>query len=122
MLYWTWCFPQTFLGFIISLFLKDKNISIYNNKIVIFSDVQWAVSLGKYIIIGSVYKEDENAIKHEYGHCIQSLMLGPLYLLVIGLPSIVMNIISRMSMSFASRYYQRWPESWADKLGKVKRI
>lgn len=31
--------------------------------------------------------DSEKTIKHEYGHQLQSYILGPLYLLIIGLPS-----------------------------------
>jgi hypothetical protein len=56
--------------------LKNKNIG--------------AVSLGQYIFIFSDYGKDEmRIIKHEYGHTRQSHILGPLYLLVVGVPSII---------------------------------
>ena len=34
-------------------------------------------------------KDTEHMLKHEYGHTIQSKIVGPLFLLVIGLPSII---------------------------------
>ena len=48
-----------------------------------------AVTLGKYIFISQNYKDQEETIKHECGHVKQSLILGPLYLIVIGIPSIL---------------------------------
>ena len=54
-------------------------------------------------------------------------MLGPLYLIVIGLPSITGNIINRITRMYFRKYYdpnfyykQPW-EAWADRLGGVDR-
>ena len=62
---------------------------------------------------------------HELGHTKQSRLLGPLYLPVVGFPS-----ISRVAYAFAYReltgkpwtgYYDGYPENWADRLGGVER-
>jgi hypothetical protein len=62
---------------------------------------------------------------HELGHTRQSRLLGPLYLPVVGLPS-----ISRAAYALAyremtgqqwNRYYDGYPEKWADRLGGVQR-
>lgn len=78
------------------------------------------VSLGNYILLDlAAYRRE--VVKHEYGHSIQSLYFGWLYLPVIGLSSGIMNIISRLnpSSTFAKNYYNRWPENWANKLASV---
>ena len=78
------------------------------------------ISLGNTII---VYQEDENVVKHEYGHQIQSMYLGPLYLIVIGLPSIIWAglIYGHIVPRKPNGYYKFYTESWADKLGGVIR-
>ena len=86
--------------------------------------VDCGISLGTIIILSTIH--NETTLKHEYGHTKQSLIFGWLYLLVIGLPSISMNILSsilfkRGKPKFALNYYNRWPENWADKLGNVNR-
>lgn len=72
-------------------------------------------------------EDQEDGMRHEYGHTIQSRYLGPLYLLVIGLPSILGNIWDRInhktwmySKSCQWYYNQPW-EKWADLLGRVDR-
>ena len=55
--------------------------------------------------------------KHEFGHYKQSLILGPLYLFVIGIPSICLNIISRYNKKVWENYYNFYTERWANKLG-----
>ena len=74
-------------------------------------------SLGPVIFVYTKYYAD--LIKHEYGHAKQSLYLGPLYLLVIGLPSLIWNLTYSESNKYS--YYWFYTERWADKLGGVKR-
>ena len=85
------------------------------------------ISLGNYIFLDVDGIHDNITIKHEYGHQKQSLMLGPLYLIIIGLPSIIGNILNRIKYKYFRRHYdpdfyykQPW-EAWADKLGGVER-
>jgi len=68
---------------------------------------------------------DERNRSHELGHTHQSRMLGWLYLPLVGLPS-----ISRAAYALAfremtgqqwTRYYEGYPENWADRLGGVMR-
>ena len=59
-------------------------------------------------------------IKHECGHVKQSKILGPLYLLVIGIPSILhawLNKYIRMLLEEwrAYNYYHFYTEKWANK-------
>lgn len=85
------------------------------------------ISLGKRIIIDSDSRLTENTVRHEYGHQKQSLYLGWLYLILIGLPSVCGNIIDRTlhrKWSINERiewYYSQPWEKWADKLGVVRR-
>jgi len=118
---WTWEFPQTLLGWIIIKFIKVYSVNDFNNsKLILMEDKTFGVSLGRYILLRKNALEISK--KHEYGHCIQSKYLGPLYLIIIGLPSITLNIISRiLGGNFANNYYNRFPENWADKLGGVVR-
>ena len=63
-----------------------------------------------------------NYMAHEYGHTIQSHKLGPLYLLVIGLPSVIWNgCFKNYRKKHNISYYSFYTESWADKLTGVKR-
>lgn len=78
------------------------------------------VSLGDYIILARKNR-DYKTIHHEHGHQIQSRRLGPLYLIVIGLPSLLGNIYSRIFHKSAEWYYKQPWEAWADKLGGVER-
>lgn len=76
------------------------------------------VSLGKYIIFDADTVVRPIDYAHEKGHQKQSLYLGWLYLIVIGIPSGIHNLINRKKKC---NYYHFWTEAWADKLGGVQR-
>lgn len=83
-----------------------------------------AVSLGGIVIMDrniTYTAHFMRAVRHEYGHSKQSLILGPLYLLVIGLPSILGNLYSRVAHKDSKWYYAQPWEHWADVLGDVSR-
>jgi hypothetical protein len=91
-------------------------------------DSDYSISLGKYILVSNKWYPNgildprmRRLLLHEYGHCRQSLMLGWLYLPVVGLPSMIMNLLTRRGVLSRDRYYLRWPENWADRLGGVVR-
>lgn len=68
-------------------------------------------------------QKKKDIIKHEYGHTIQSKLLGPLYLFIIGIPSIVWASIygTKLVPETKNGYYKFYTEKWADKLGQVER-
>ena len=114
-----WQFPQHLLALALIKISKAKFDDYYKGAKVYKTQMRFGISLGQYIIVNEYVTE--KTIKHEYGHTVQSYYLGPLYLIIVGLPSIVMNILSRVRILDNRRYYDRWPESWADKLGEVQR-
>jgi len=124
---WIWQFPQHMLALVLLwvFHYRIKKVEKYEtSKFYWLANSRWGISLGDYIILGDYFSR--MTVKHEYGHTLQSYMFGPLYLLVIGLPSITQNILSIVSYKigaghYADDYYTRYPENWADKLGGVER-
>lgn len=126
-----WQLPQHIIAYIIML-VNYKSIKPMINKDGIFYYLvnhlcDCGISLGNYIFLDVNGIYNYTTIRHEHGHQIQSLILGPLYLIFIGLPSIVGNIINRIKYKYFRKYYdsslyykQPW-EAWADKLGGVVR-
>ena len=119
MLWYIWQLPQHLLGLAVIFFSGAQYGINYHSSKVYRTRYPIGVSLGTYIIV--FQEAEETTLKHEYGHSKQSLYLGPFYLLIIGLPSLVMNILSTLNVLDAQRYYTRWPENWADHLGGVSR-
>ena len=127
-LLWLWQLPQNILGLLVILFTGAHKIA-GTSEWVASNRSYFGVSLGNYVIFGGAGGSGRSvySLKHEYGHQKQSMYLGPLYLLLIGLPSIIGNIydkIAHRTWDFQSRYcwYYKQPwEAWADKLGGVIR-
>ena len=124
--------PQNLLGLLIYLVniksvkrVYDSSLNVWYYTATHVSDK--GISLGKYIFIDSDREVTLNSIRHERGHQKQSLYLGWLYLIVIGLPSLIRNIMNRTVHKKWSAerkykwYYGHYPERWADKLGNVSR-
>ena len=106
--------PQNGLGVLLRLIYKGYD-SEYNGCVVRRSVyLKGGISLGRYIIVNQWFKEVD--IKHEYGHSVQSRRLGWLYIIVIGLPSLLWAMFYR-----GNNYYSFYTEKWADKLGGVER-
>lgn len=118
-LLWLWQLPQNILGLLVILFTGAHKIA-GTNEWVAFRRSYFGVSLGNYIIFGGT-DGSADSLKHEYGHQRQSKILGPLYLILIGIPSLLGNIVFRL-FKIDSRHYYKLPwEAWADKLGGVIR-
>lgn len=134
-LLYIWQLPQNLLAIILSwiLLIKHKKIATtkYKGITYLWFD-KWnnGVSLGNYVILGTYFLDKNDAINHEYGHTVQSRILGPLYLLTVGIISGCGNLIDRWfhtqkygwSNEKSYRwYYSQFVEKWADKCGKVQR-
>lgn len=122
--------PQNLLGLFILLINKnnytrwdytdennDISICFYNVKHLFNS----GICLGRYIIFDLDAYVRISDIKHEYGHQIQSKKYKWLYLFIIGIPSLLGNIYSRIFHKNSKWYYNQPWEKEADKLGNVKR-
>jgi hypothetical protein len=123
-LMFSWELPQTILGGILLLLFHRRLRPWSLGREVRFAkywtgSIYWGVSLGQIIILG--FRYGHTTVLHEYGHTYQSMYLGPLYLLVIGIPSITFNILGRLGWVDNSKYYDRPWEAWADRLGGVDR-
>ena len=75
----------------------------------------YGISLGFFILMGGPH--NDAILRHEYGHCIQSMILGPLYLPVVGIPSLVRSLVWQIADRPDRTYYLGYPEKWANRLG-----
>lgn len=115
---WIWCFPQMFLGFLVRIFTKAQNCGEYYE----FDIEGGSLSLGTYIFICPAHYGDGDTLLHEQGHTKQSYILGWLYLLVIGLPSLIWaNCFEKYRQKHNISYFSFYTEKWADKLSGIDR-
>ncbi len=122
LIHYIWCFPQTLAALILRLFVKVYTKEKRNNAIIYKCNLKnGSISLGHKIFLCKSHWEDEETKRHEYGHYKQSLILGWLYLIVIGLPSIIWcNCFEKYRVKHNISYYWFYPEKWANKLGGVE--
>ncbi len=120
-LLYIWQLPQNLLGLFFLLFLRPEfSIVFRTSKIYYSTEMRGGISLGHYIFLNEKYwDEGGDSELHEYGHSIQSMWLGPLYLFVIGIPSILWAAWWNESRGVS--YYKFYTEALADKLGGVER-
>lgn len=93
---YVWQLPQNLLGVLWKNVKKESIIIDISNDDLrsvgakgYLMKAGGAVTLGQYVFISQTYQDQSVTIKHECGHVKQSLILGPLYLIVIGIPSIL---------------------------------
>ena len=126
-LLWLWQLPQNLCGIIYRSISKDNRICVIENDEsrsvgakVYLQRAKDGVTLGKYVFINQDYTDKKAVIKHECGHVKQSKILGPLYLLVIGIPSILHawlnDCIGCCWKNGKYNYYHFYTEKWANKL------
>lgn len=118
-----WQLPQHLLAIIYMGYLimmcRDLGVdSRYKQAVVIPCIMKGAITLGNYVFVelNSEYRE---TVKHELGHTIQSKILGPLYLIIIGIPSIIYCGLRRLLSSLRRKdYYNFYTERWANSLSE----
>ena len=129
----TWGFLQTLLGFVLFLLHINCCHFVYHGAVVTKWHGKSSVSLGLFVFItnepyfaekfeGEISKEELSArlLVHEYGHTIQSLILGPLYLLVMGIPSTLWGFLPyyQNKRNKGVSYFSFFTEKFANYLGE----
>ena len=116
---YVWQLPQNLLGALLSCIMAPGTKSRFRDVRMLKSvRMKGGISLGRYIIMSD--RTDHPVLaRHEWGHTRQSRMLGPLYLLVVGLPSLLWAIWWRPTRRVS--YYWFYTERWADRLAGIRR-
>ena len=131
---WSWGILQSALGLIVFLFhIRDKHYFYHGAVITEWKSVS-SVSLGMFVFVTNepfFYEKlkneytaeelSERLLVHEYGHTIQSLILGPLYLIVIGIPSTLWGFLPSLNNKRKTEglsYFSFFTEKWANVLGE----
>lgn len=131
---WTWGILQTLLGGIVLLLnIRNKHFW-YHGALVTVWKAKSSVSLGMFVFITDepyfyeklkdTYTTQElsnRLLVHEYGHTIQSLILGPLYLIIMGVPSTLWGFLPNLNKKRKEQqisYFAFFTEKWANVLGE----
>ncbi len=132
LLFWliqfSWGFIQSLIGFCVALSFRLRfkcETRIYRGAIVTYvhGSTGWGgVSLGAFISVNGDRPAEKMpaTVVHEFGHCIQSLLLGPLYMAAVGIPSMIWCNAKRfrkLRQETGKSYYSIWPENNANYFG-----
>lgn len=112
-------------------YFKSKHYT-YHGAIITEWSADSSVSLGLFVFVareepwfekfkGQMESEEiySRLLVHEYGHTIQSLILGPLYLIVIGIPSTIWAFLfDKKRKEEQIPYGAFFAEKWANRLGE----
>lgn len=129
-----WGLPQTLVGAAMYALVPGDKGMRYRCAFVTKWKSMRGLSLGPFIFIPDYLKgadhpstraymerRQERLLVHEYGHCIQSLIFGPLYLPLFAFPSMIwagIPALERMRTARAYSYYRFYTEKFANYLGK----
>ena len=115
-----WQLPQHILALGLVVLCAIRGIKLRRDGEIIVMERFWAggVCLGEYVFVPE--SGDGNKTRqHELGHRIQSRILGPLYLLIVGIPSACLCLAANRSRRINQTYFEHFPENWANRLGHV---
>lgn len=119
-LQWSWGIVQNIAGLILFLVnVKGRHYRVNGALATDWDNKRGSVSLGMFIFISNADINKEYTKRHEYGHTLQSVILGPLYFLVIGLPSVIwcaLPYFVKYRRKSGASYYGFYTERWANKL------
>lgn len=122
----TWGLPQNLVGLIAFLVMGKKyKHDRFCNAFVTYVETDkpfGGISLGIFIFVNAKRSEGwlEDTRIHEYGHTIQSIVLGPIWVLVIALPSLIwcnFKPICKYRKEHDVSYYTLYCEGWANLWG-----
>ena len=116
-LLYIWQLPQNLIGLLFLLFLQGEvKHKLGSIRFYYTNSFPGGITLGEYIVVGN---RQELTIRHEFGHVLQSRYLGPLYLFIIGIPSLIhawLNEHIGCCNKSSKGYYHFYTEKWANKL------
>lgn len=125
----TWGLPQTLIGLGFFLANRKRSHRMYRGCI----DTQWkhhgGLSLGLFIFTPPDGQSNAQLIRvHEYGHCIQSLLLGPL-MIIVGIISVAWGNLPYFArlrkekhLPYTACFVEAWASSWGEKVTGEKAI
>ena len=125
----TWGLIQTLAGFVaFCTSIGDKH-RFFHGAVTTYWKRPFGISLGMFTFVPPMarfynagkYNFSNEEIRerltvHEYGHTIQSLILGPLYFPAVGIPSVIWGMVKKPEQSYFSFYAEKWANHLGEKV------
>ena len=113
-----WGLPQCAIGGTLALAHGRCPHTTFRTAYVTEWRLNRGLSLGLFVFVPAGCQR--SLLVHEYGHCVQSLLLGPLYVPLVVLPSLAwagIPAFARLRERRGISYYDMPIEHWANVLG-----
>ena len=119
-----WCFPQTLTGLLFFLcFIKGEHY-FFRGAVVTSWKRNCCTSMGCFIFMDEIsFRQNRPLLIHEYGHTVQSCILGWFYFPIIFLPSMLWfsvpyfkNFRKQKHYSYYRFYTERWANALSEKI------
>ena len=123
MLQCTWGLGATLIGLFIFLKHRKNLHRMYRGSVETVWDNPWGgLSMGLFIFTPNAEPEYQSKVRvHEYGHCMQSILLGPL-MLIVGLLSVIwgslpyfVNLRKEKNIPYTAFFVEKWASRWGEK-------
>ena len=108
-----WQLPQFIVSLVMFLFIGETEVIRNGHFNICFRGKKMlgGISLGPFSFVSPGLAASDVKIAHEFdGHTVDSKIFGPLYLFIIGIPSLLNAIFG-----FTKSYYDFYTEKWANK-------
>jgi hypothetical protein len=89
----------------VEVIIKNKYSKVYRSEF-----MSGGISLGCFAFVSNYSSKRKEIVMHEQGHMWDSKVMGPLYLFIVGIPSIL-----NAAFNFTKCYYDWFPERWANR-------
>ena len=136
---WTWGIVQNVLGFLLFLTVLRKRHYLFRTSLVTEWKFPYSASYGMFVFLNReedtsdpkkvLHKWEYDMLVHEYGHSIQSMLLGPLFLPVIAIPSVIWatapffeKLRNRKKLSYHWLYCEKWANAMGDRVCQNRRF
>lgn len=127
---WTWGIAQNAVGLLLLLVFARNRHFLFRTSVVTCWKIPYSAGYGMFIFLNDTNldtyrdplsdKMTYDTLVHEYGHTLQSLMLGPLFFPIIAIPSLIwasLPYFQRLRNRKGLSYYWLYCEKWANRLG-----
>ena len=126
-LQFTWGSTVNLAGLLLFLCCHNRfRSSMFHNAIVIYlPGNRGGLSLGIFIFLSTCNTQESSRLCiHEYGHTIQNLLLGPLYWVVIAIPSVIWyhffaDYRKKRGIPYDALFCERWATAWGKKWSRI---
>lgn len=126
LLSFTWGFITSFIGLLLLIpFVLTKRVEKYKNRLYgVFPKIfgsGWGFEMGCFFFTSYDCVDDIQLKLHEMGHGLQNIILGPLMILMVSIPSFIRfwyrKYLMKHHKPIKTAYDDFWVEGWATKWG-----